>query len=85
MIQIKCPVIRIKSQFRPFPGRKDALQTAAEGLKQSVQRQQLRTAKPFEVLQAQQFYLQAQNDYADVLAAYNKAQYQLYVAKGNDL
>ncbi len=64
---------------------RDALQTAAEGLKQSVQRQQLRTAKPFEVLQAQQFYLQAQNDYADVVAAYNKMQYQLYVAKGNDL
>lgn len=64
---------------------KEALQSAAEGLKQSLQRQQLRTVKPFEVFQAQHFYLQAQNDYVDAAAAYNKAQYGLYVAGGNNL
>jgi len=61
---------------------KEALATSAAGLQQSLARQQLGTAKPFEVFQAQQFYRQAQLDYIGVVVNYNKAQYDLYVATG---
>ncbi len=64
---------------------KQALQSATEGLNQSIGRQKLGTAKPFEVFQSQQFYLQAQVDYINALTNYNKAQYALYVATGNNL
>ncbi|TAN12235.1 MAG: TolC family protein [Chitinophagaceae bacterium] len=83
--EIASTIAQLLSAQQSLTLAKEALQTSAEGLKQSIQRQQLRTAKPFEVFQAQQFYLQAQNDYADATATYNKAQYQLYVAEGNDL
>lgn len=58
---------------------------AKEAVEQSIQRQQLGTAKPFEVFQAQEFYLRARLDYLKAIASYNKAQYSLYVAKGNNL
>ncbi len=64
---------------------KEALQSVAEALNQSIERQKLGTAKAFEVFQAQQFYLQAQLDYIDAVVAYNKVQYALYVAVGNNL
>ncbi|MEO6949711.1 MAG: hypothetical protein ABI123_08795 [Ginsengibacter sp.] len=50
-----------------------------------MERQKLSTAKAFKVLQAQQFYLQAQLDYLNTVAEYNKAQYVLKVAKGQIL
>jgi outer membrane protein TolC len=58
---------------------------AKEAVDQSIQRQQLGTAKPFEVFQAQEFYLRARLDYLKVIASYNKSQYSLYIAMGNDL
>lgn len=64
---------------------KDALQSSTEALNQSIERQKLGTAKPFEVFQAQQFFLQAQTDYVNAVKEYNKAQYALYVAMGNNL
>lgn len=64
---------------------KEAIQLATEALNQSINRQQLGTAKPFEVFQAQQFYLQAQLDYLKAVGEYNKAQYALKVAKGGNL
>ncbi|MFZ6010779.1 MAG: TolC family protein [Bacteroidota bacterium] len=63
----------------------DALKLTAEALKQSVERQKLGTAKPFEVFQAQQFYMQAQIDYLKAVALSNKAQFEMKVAKGEQL
>ncbi len=63
----------------------EALDFTTEALSQSIERQKIGTAKPFEVFQAQQFFLQAQLDYLKAISTYNKAQYGLKVAKGNDL
>ncbi|MEX0981904.1 MAG: TolC family protein [Bacteroidales bacterium] len=64
---------------------KEALEFTTEALNQSIERQKIGTAKPFEVFQAQQFFLQAQLDYLEAVSAYNKAQYALKVAKGENL
>jgi outer membrane protein TolC len=64
---------------------KEAVQSASEALYQSTERQKLGTAKPFEVFQVQQYYLQAQVDYINAVSEYNKAQYSLFVASGNNL
>ena len=56
-----------------------------EALTQSIARQKFGTAKPFEVFQAQQFYLQAQIDYLIAVSEYNKAQFALKVARGETL
>lgn len=63
---------------------RDALETAAGGLQQSMERQKMGTANPLEVFQAQQFYRQAQLDYIKVVVNYNQAQYDLFVAVGNN-
>lgn len=64
----------------------DEAQTLArEAVQQSIQRQQLGTAQPCKVFQAQEFYLKAQLDYLRAVADYNKAHYSLYVARGNNL
>lgn len=62
-----------------------ALQSSTEALNQSIERQKIGTAKPFEVFQAQQFFLQAQTDYLKAVSEYNKAQFALKVAKGEML
>jgi len=64
---------------------KEALDFTTEALNQSIERQKIGTAKPFEVFQAQQFFLQAQLDYLKAVSSYNKAQYALKVAKGENL
>jgi len=63
----------------------EALDFTSEALRQSIARQELGTARPFEVFQAQQFFLQARLDYLKAVSAYNKAQYALKVAKGESL
>lgn len=64
---------------------KEALELTVEALFQSLERQKLGTAIPFEVFQAQQFYLQAHIDYIENVSEYNKAQFALKVAKGESL
>lgn len=64
---------------------KEGLDFTIKALSQSIERQKLGTAKPFEVFQAQQFYLQAQLDYLRATARYNAAQFALKVAKGEKL
>lgn len=64
---------------------KEGLELTAEALNQSIERQKLGTVKPFEVFQSQQFYLQAQIDYLKAINEYNKAQFELKVAKGEAL
>ncbi len=63
----------------------EGLDFTVEALSQSIERQKLGTAKPFEVFQAQQFFLQAQLDYLEAVTAYNKAHFALKVAKGESL
>ncbi len=64
---------------------KEGSELAGQAYQQSVQRQQLGTARPYEILQAQEIYMQAQLDYLQAVTAYNQAQYRLYVALGNGL
>ncbi len=73
-------------------GATEQLQLAEEGrnlgsevLKQCIQRQEEGTVVPFELMQAQENYIQAQLDYLRAVAKHNKAQYKLHVIKGNDL
>ena len=58
---------------------------ASEALQQSIQRQQMGTVRPFEILQIQEIYTRSKLDYLKAVSTYNKAQYRLFVAIGNDL
>jgi outer membrane protein TolC len=58
---------------------------AREALEQCIQRQALGTARPFEILQAQEIYLKTRLDYLRAVADYNVAQYRIFVASGNNL
>lgn len=58
---------------------------AEKALSQSIQRQQLRTVQPLEILQAQEMFIQARLDYLSAVATFNKVQYALLVAKGERL
>jgi len=60
-------------------------QFAEEALSQSIQRQQLGTVRPFEILQAQEIFVKARLDYIHSVTSYNKSQYNLFVAKGGNL
>jgi outer membrane protein TolC len=62
---------------------RDELSAAQEALRQSVERQKLGTAKPLEVLQAYDAVTRAQGDYVQVVSEYNKAEYGLFLARGN--
>ncbi|MFT4523621.1 MAG: outer membrane protein TolC [Bacteroidia bacterium] len=58
---------------------------ARKALDQSFARQKMGTIRPMEVVQTQEIYLQAKLDYLEAVADYNKAQYRLHVALGNNL
>lgn len=62
---------------------RESMDLTREAWLQSIRRQQLRTAEPYEVYQAQQFYMQSQIDYYQAVVGFNLAQYQYYVAVGN--
>jgi len=64
---------------------KESSEFAEEALNQSIERQKLGTAKPFEVFQALEIYLKTVISYHNVVTNYNKAQYSLYVTLGNNL
>ncbi|HTA27913.1 MAG TPA: TolC family protein [Bacteroidia bacterium] len=64
---------------------KKSLEQSNKALTQSIERERIGTVLPFEVFQTEQFYVQAENDYLKAVSDYNKAQYQLYVAMGNNL
>ncbi len=54
-------------------------------LEQSIERQKLRKAQAFEVLQAQDYYVKALIEYIDAVTNYNKAQYSWLVASGKGI
>lgn len=87
--QINQEIANAKSDLRlgreQIQTAKEAIDLTTEALNQSIERQKSGTAKPFEVFQAQQFFLQAQLDYLEAVGNYNKAQYALKVAKGETL
>ncbi len=87
--QVVEEVSRAKSQLltssQQLELAEEAQTLAREAVSQSIQRQQLGTAQPFEVFQAQEVYLQTRLEYLKIIAQYNKAQYSLYVALGNNL
>lgn len=58
---------------------------AEEALKQSIQRQELGTVRPFEILQAQEVFIKVRLDYLKAVSDFNKAQYALKVALGEKL
>lgn len=64
---------------------KESLDFTTSALSQSIDRKKIGTAKPFEVFQAQQFFLQAQLDYLKAVSDFNKAQFALKVAKSDTL
>jgi len=60
-------------------------QLGEQALKQSIERQQFGTVRPFEILQAMEIYIKSRLDHLKAVSTYNKAQYKLLVAMGNDL
>ncbi|MCK5102675.1 MAG: TolC family protein, partial [Cyclobacteriaceae bacterium] len=60
-------------------------QFAGEALQQSIQRQEFGTVRPFEILQVQEMFIKIRLDYIKAVSDYNKAQYALLVAIGEDL
>ena len=58
---------------------------AEKAMDQCLQRQALGTVRPFEILQAQEVYIKSKLDFLTSVSVYNKAQYQLFVAEGNNL
>ncbi len=64
---------------------KQGVKLATKAISQSMERQQLGIVLPFELLQMQEAYIKSRLDYLNAVATYNKAQYRLFVAVGNDL
>jgi len=56
-----------------------------EALHQSILRQKEGTARPYEVFQAQEYNLKAEQDLIRAICQFNKFQYNLSIAIGNDL
>lgn len=75
--------IRITAEIMKLSVKASAM--AKEALSQSLARQQLGTAKAFEVIQAQQIYIQVKLDEAQAIITYNKEQYAFLVASGISL
>ncbi|MFT6808313.1 MAG: outer membrane protein TolC [Saprospiraceae bacterium] len=64
---------------------REGSQYAQEALNQGIARQDLGTGRPYEILQAQEIYINSRLDYIRAIMNYNMAQYKLYVASGNNL
>lgn len=79
--EVRLATLQIQSGQIQIEIAKEGLELTTLALSQSMARQTQRTSKPFEVFQAQQFYLQAQIDYLKAVSEYNKAQYSLKVAR----
>jgi outer membrane protein TolC len=64
---------------------REEMSAAQEALQQSIERQKLGTAKPLEVLQAYDYVTRAQGDYVQIVSEYNKAEYGLFLARGQSV
>jgi len=83
--ELASATIQLQTGHKQIEIAKEALELTQEALNQSIERQKMGIAKPFEVFQAQQFFLQARIDYLKSVSEYNKAQFALKVAKGEQL
>ena len=83
--EIKAAEIKLNTAREQIEMAKEAMELMSEALMQNLDRQNIGTAKPFEVFQSQQFYLQAKLDYYTSIANYNKAHFSMKVAKGEKL
>ncbi|MFT5823987.1 MAG: outer membrane protein TolC [Crocinitomix sp.] len=63
----------------------EGTQFAEEAMQMSINRQNVGTVLPYEILQTQELYIKSKLDYLEGIARHNKAQYAYYVAVGNDL
>lgn len=77
--------VQIALAMRQMGFSRQSLTQANTALNQSIEREKFGTVLPYEVFQSEQFYVQAEDDYLKAVSDYNKAQYQLYVAMGNNL
>jgi len=57
-------------------------QLAERALRQSIERQQYGTVRPFEILQAMEIYIKSRLDHLKAVSTYNKAQFKLLAAIG---
>lgn len=64
---------------------KENLATSTEVLNQSLEKQKSGIMRPFEVIQAQQMLMQSEMDYLDAVTNFNKAYFEMIVAKGGNL
>jgi outer membrane protein len=62
---------------------KEQVEFASDALRQNQARQEVGIAMPLEVFEAQEYKIEAQINYLEAVADYNKAQYAFYVAVGN--
>jgi outer membrane protein TolC len=83
--ETRLAVLQIQYAYQQSKAASSAVKMASDALLQSLQRQQLGTAKAFEVLQAQQIYLQIRLDAIKSTTAYNEGLYMYKVAIGGDL
>lgn len=58
---------------------------AKKAMSQSIARQKIGTARPLEIIQAQELYIQSVLNYLTAVAKYNTVQYRYHVAIGNSL
>lgn len=64
---------------------KTNLATSSEVLNQSLEKQKSGIMRPFEVIQAQQMLMQSEMDYLDAVTNFNKAYFEMKVARGENL
>jgi len=75
-LQISEEQINISNEGKEF---------ALKALDQCILRQKSGTVRPFELLQVQEVFIKSQLDYLNAITKFNKAQYALFVAIGNNL
>jgi len=64
---------------------RDGSMQAEKALKQGIMRQNSGTVVPYEIIQSEENYITSRLDYLEAVSTYNKAQYKLFVALGNNL
>lgn len=77
--------VHMKSAEMQMDLAEESVKFSQEALNQSILRQKEGMARSFEVFQAQEYNLKAEQDYIRAICNFNKSQYSLFVALGNDL
>ncbi len=83
--QIKLLRSEISLYKRQYKLAKEGSKLAKKALSQAIARQKLGTARPLEVLESQELYMNAELDFLTSIAKCNTAQYKYFVAVGGSL